>query len=69
MKSKKSEKLTAKKIAKLIRRCEPGKFPDGHGLYLQIQNRDNASWFFRYSRDGKEHFPGHSVPSTSSASS
>jgi len=58
VKSKKSEKLTAKKIAKLIRRGEPGKFPDGHGLYLQIQNRDNASWFFRYSRDGKEHFPG-----------
>jgi integrase len=56
--TKKSEKLTAKKIEKLISRGEPGKFPDGHGLYLQIQNRNNVSWFFRYERDGKEHFPG-----------
>ena len=51
-------KLTAKKIAKLVRRCVKGKHPDGHGLYLQIQNRNNASWFFRYERDGTEHFPG-----------
>jgi integrase len=51
-------KLTAKKIAKLVRRGVKGKYPDGHGLYLQIQNRDNVSWFFRYERDGKEHFPG-----------
>jgi integrase len=51
-------KLTAKKVAKLVRRGAPGKYPDGHGLYLQVQNRNNASWFFRYQRDGKEHFPG-----------
>jgi integrase len=51
-------KLTAKKIAKLVRRGVKGKYPDGHGLYLQIQNRDNVSWFFRYERDGKEQFPG-----------
>jgi integrase len=58
VKSKKSEKLTAKKVAKLVRRGVRGKHHDGHGLYLQIQNRDNASWFLRYERDGKEHFPG-----------
>jgi integrase len=58
VKSKKSEKLTAKKVAKLVRRGVKGKHHDGHGLYLQIQHRDNASWFLRYERDGKEHFPG-----------
>jgi len=57
-KSKKSEKLTAKKVAKLVRRGVKSKHHDGHGLYLQIQHRDNASWFLRYERDGKEHFPG-----------
>jgi integrase len=51
-------KLTAKKVAKLIRRGKRGKYPDGHNLYLQIQNRNNASWVFRYERDGKERFPG-----------
>jgi integrase len=56
--TKKSERLTAKKVAKLIRRGVKGKFHDGHGLHLQIQNRNNASWFLRYERDGKEHFPG-----------
>jgi integrase len=58
VKSKKSEKLTAKKVDKLVRRGVKGKHHDGHGLYLQIQHRDNAAWFFRYERDGKEHFPG-----------
>jgi len=58
VKSKKSEKLTAKKVAKLVRRGVKSKHHDGHGLYLQIQHRDNASWFLRYERDGKEHFPG-----------
>ena len=56
--TKKSERLTAKKVAKLVRRGVKGKFHDGHGLHLQIQNRNNASWFLRYERDGKEHFPG-----------
>lgn len=51
-------KLTAKQIAKLIRSGKKGKYPDGHNLYLQIQNRNNASWVFRYERDGKERFPG-----------
>ena len=51
-------KLTAKKVAKLVRRGVKGKYPDGHNLYLQIQNRNNASWVFRYERDGKERFPG-----------
>jgi integrase len=50
--------LTTKTISKLVRRGVKGKHPDGHGLYLQIQNRNNASWFFRYERDGMEHFPG-----------
>jgi hypothetical protein len=57
-KRKKSEILTAKKIAKLIRRGVKGKHHDGHGLYLQIQHRNNTNWFYRYERDGKEHFAG-----------
>jgi integrase len=51
-------KLTAKGVAKLVRNGARGKYPDGHGLYLQIQHRENASWYFRYQRDGKEHFAG-----------
>jgi integrase len=57
-KRKKSEILTAKKIAKLIRRGVKCKVHDGHGLYLQIQHRDNVNWFYRYARAGKEHFVG-----------
>jgi integrase len=51
-------RLTSKGVAKLVRRGVKGKYPDGHGLYLQVQNPNNASWFFRYERDGKERFPG-----------
>ena len=51
-------KLTTKRVAKLVRRGQKGKHHDGHNLYLQIQNRNNASWIFRYERDGREHFSG-----------
>jgi hypothetical protein len=51
-------RLTAKKVAKLVRRGARGKYPDGHGLCLQVQHRDNSSWYFRYQRDGREHFAG-----------
>jgi integrase len=51
-------KLTTKGVEKLTRNGTRGKYPDGHGLYLQVQHRDNSSWYFRYQRDGKEHFAG-----------
>jgi integrase len=51
-------KLTTKRVAKLVRRGQKGKHHDGHNLYLQIQNCNNASWIFRYERDGRERFSG-----------
>jgi integrase len=42
--------LTEKKIAKLK---EPGRYGDGHGLYLQVQSRSNRSWLLRYERNGR----------------
>jgi integrase len=51
-------RLTSKRVAKLVRAGKPGKFPDAHNLYLQIKNRDNASWLFRYERNGVEHAVG-----------
>ena len=48
--------LTAKRVLKLLRR--PGRYPDGHGLYLIVKNPRNASWKFRYQRDGRERWLG-----------
>src|SRR5262245_62154663 len=48
--------LTAKKIAAARRR--PGRYHDGHGLYLQIVGPTNASWVLRYQRAGREHMLG-----------
>src|SRR4051794_40959209 len=47
--------LSVKKIAKLK---EPGRYGDGHGLYLQVVSETNRSWLFRYERDGKERMLG-----------
>jgi hypothetical protein len=48
--------LTAKKIAKLRRKC--GRHHDGHGLYLQVVNPTSASWLLRYVRHGRERMLG-----------
>src|SRR5215207_11304447 len=48
-------RLSVKKIAKLT---EPGRYGDGHGLYLQVASPTNRSWIFRYERDGKERMLG-----------
>jgi integrase len=45
--------LTAKRIAKFLK--TPGKYWDGRGLMLRVRSKTNASWVFRYQRDGKEH--------------
>ena len=48
-------RLSIKKIAKLT---EPGRYGDGHGLYLQVASPTNRSWIFRYERDAKERMLG-----------
>jgi len=48
--AKKTKQLTALKIKKLK---EAGSYPDGEGLYLQISNTGNKSWFYRYEIAGK----------------
>jgi hypothetical protein len=50
--------LTSKKVLKLLRRGEPGRYFDKHGLYLVVASRDSAHWEKRYQLDGKEHYHG-----------
>src|SRR5438876_754722 len=47
--------LTVKRIAKATR---PGRYPDGHGLLLQVLSPTNRSWILRYQRDGRERWLG-----------
>jgi integrase len=47
--------LTQKRIEKLN---TPGRYSDGHQLYLQVQSPTNKSWLFRYTFDGRERFMG-----------
>lgn len=51
-------KLTAKKVAKLLHRGEPGNFHDGNGLRLEIRSANSASWVSRYELNGREHWMG-----------
>jgi integrase len=50
--------LTAKRVTKLLRRGEPGRFLDARGLYLVIDSRTAAHWERRYQFDGREHYHG-----------
>ncbi len=57
-------RLTAKSVE---HKKEPGWYPDGNGLYLQISGTGTKSWVFRYQNKGKEHRHGlGSVTSTNS---
>jgi hypothetical protein len=47
--------LSAKKIEKVRK---PGRYGDGHGLYLQVTSETNRSWLFRYQRGGRERMMG-----------
>jgi integrase len=49
-------KLTAKRVAKLLKR--PGRYPDGDNLYLQVSRPGKASWLLRYERDARERMLG-----------
>jgi integrase len=51
-------KLTAKKVAKLLHRGEPGNFHDGNGLRLEIRSANSASWVTRYELNGVERWMG-----------
>jgi len=42
--------LTSMQIKKL---SKPGKYSDGHGLYLNIRNGGTKSWIYRYQLNGK----------------
>ena len=53
--SKKPNRLTAKRIAKLNK---PGRYPDGYGLLLQITPRGSRSWLLRFERGGRERWLG-----------
>jgi integrase len=44
-------KLTAAKIAALT---EPGRYGDGHNLWLQVSQWGTKAWVLRYWRDGRE---------------
>jgi integrase len=50
--------LTAKRVAKLIRRGEPGRHFDGDGLSLVIEHKASARWERRYQLHSKEHYYG-----------
>ena len=47
--------LTAKKVERLK---IPGRYPDGHNLYLQVGETGGKSWLFRFERDGRERWHG-----------
>jgi integrase len=49
-------KLTAKKVAACARR--PGRYADGHNLYLVVVNASNASWQLRFRYGGRERYMG-----------
>jgi integrase len=51
-------KLTAKRVAKLLSKGEPGNFHDGLGLRLEIRSANSASWVSRYELNGVERWMG-----------
>ena len=46
--------LTQRKID----RAKPGRYADGHGLYLIVHNANNKSFAYRWERDGRERWMG-----------
>lgn len=47
--------LTALQVTKTIK---PGRYGDGHGLYLQVSSSGVKSWLLRYERLGRERWMG-----------
>lgn len=50
-----SEKLTALRVQHA---SSPGRYGDGHGLFLQVGPTGAKSWLFRYTRKGRERWMG-----------
>lgn len=48
-------RLTAAKVRDVT---EPGFYPDGLGLYMQISKWETKSWVFRYTLDGRPRYMG-----------
>jgi hypothetical protein len=46
--------LTIRRLAKLTK---PGRYLDGHGLYLQVGPTGARSWLLRYVQHGNERCP------------
>ncbi|MFY9624144.1 MAG: Arm DNA-binding domain-containing protein, partial [Rhodoplanes sp.] len=47
--------LTIKRIA---RASKPGRYSDGHNLFLQVGRSGTKSWLLRYQRNGRERWMG-----------
>jgi Arm DNA-binding domain len=47
--------LTALQVTKAVK---PGRYGDGHGLYLQVSSSGVKSWLLRYERRGRERWMG-----------
>ena len=47
--------LTVKRIDRIK---DKGRYSDGHGLYLQVNENGIKSWLFRFERGGKERYMG-----------
>jgi integrase len=45
-----SKRLTALSVARMNK---PGRYGDGHGLWLQVSPAGTKSWLFRYQREGR----------------
>lgn len=50
--------LTEKKVLKLSRGKQPGRYVDGGGLLLQVKSSTNCGWIFRFEKNGRERMMG-----------
>lgn len=60
MARRKTDRLTQVDINRLTHRerFQPGFYPDGLGLYLEVKDSGAASWIFRYMLTGAAHYMG-----------
>ena len=47
-----------KLTAASVKHAKPGRYGDGHGLYLQVKDTGARSWLLRYERNGCERWMG-----------
>jgi integrase len=51
-------KLTAKRVARILSKGEPGNWHDGQGLRLEIRSANSGSWVTRFELNGRAHWMG-----------